>query len=52
MLDKETSRLDYRNKPNLLRVATEIATFDNPRNVANQLLAFVKSSMKDSGNRD
>lgn len=52
MSDKETARLDYKNKPNLLRVATEIARCSNPQNVANQLLAFIESSMKDSGNRN
>lgn len=38
------------HKPNLLRVATELATYKNPYRAAHTLLFLLKSSTKDSGN--
>lgn len=50
MSEKKIGTQSYVDKPNLLRVATEIATFENPYKVAQDLLALIKSSTKDSGN--
>lgn len=40
---------DYRNKPNLMRVVIELATYENPYEVTDYLLIFVKGSMNNFG---
>lgn len=52
MLNKANTILFAKNKPNLLRVAMEIATYENPHKVATSLLILIKGCTKDSGHRN
>lgn len=39
---------DYLKKPNLMRVAAELATYRDPYKVADSMLSIIKSGMKNS----
>ena len=41
---------DYLKKPNLMKVACELATYENPYRVADSMLSLIKSCMDNSAN--